>query len=110
MAGWSQKKRVAVESAFYEFLNRCYVNSKDAGRICLGECLFDGQVMFITSVFDALEKDIHKIFVLKSRQLGISTIARALSIFLLGVHPGLKGAIVFDTDNNKTSCAPRSRS
>lgn len=101
MSGWSHQKRVAVESAFYEFLKRCYVNSKDAGRICLGDSLFDGQTMFITSVFNALEADIHKIFVLKSRQLGISTIARALTIFLLGVHAGLKGSIVFDTDNNK---------
>ncbi len=99
--GWTHEKRVAVETAFYKFLNRCYVNSKDAGRICLGENLFDGQVRFITTVFDALENDIHKIFCLKSRQLGISTIARALGIFLLGIHPGLKGAVVFDTDQNK---------
>jgi hypothetical protein len=63
--------------------------------------LFDGQIRFITATFDSLERDIHKIYVLKSRQLGISTIARALGIFLLGVHPGLKGAVVFDTDQNK---------
>lgn len=99
--GWTHEKRVAVEAAFYKFLDRCYVNSKDAGRICLGENLFDGQRRFIAAVFDALERGIHKIFVLKSRQLGISTIARALGIFLLGVHPGLKGAVVFDTDQNK---------
>lgn len=101
MAGWTHEKRVAVEQAFYRFLNRCYVNSKDLGRICLGEHLYDGQIKFITTVFDALENDIHKIFVVKSRQLGISTIARALAIFLLGIHPGLKGAVVFDTDQNK---------
>jgi len=101
MAGWTHKKRVAVERAFYAFLDRCYINSKDAGRICLGEYLYDGQRRFITEVFDALEQDIHEIYVLKSRQLGISTIARALSVFMLGIHHGLKGAIVFDTDNNK---------
>lgn len=101
MAGWSRKKREAVEAAFYTYLGRAYINSKDAGRMCLGENLYDGQIRFITAVFDSLENDIHRIFVLKSRQLGLSTIARALSIFLLGVHPGLKGAIVFDTDNNK---------
>lgn len=77
------------------------MNSKDAGTIVLGEHLFDGQIQFIEGVFDALEEDIHKIYVLKSRQLGISTIARALGVFLLGVHPGLKGAVVFDTDQNK---------
>lgn len=102
MAGWANSKRVAVERAFYGYLNRCYVNSKDAGRICLGECLYEGQRQVVTQIFDALEADIHKIFILKSRQLGISTIIRALIIFLLGVHKGLKGAIIFDTDNNKS--------
>lgn len=101
MSGWTRAKRLAVEEAFYEFLGRCYVNSKDAGRICLREALFLGQVMFITQVFDALEQGIFDIYVLKSRQLGISTICRALIIFLLGIHRGLKGAIVFDTDTNK---------
>lgn len=99
--GWSSEKREAVELAFYEFLGRCYVNSKDYGRICLKDHLYDGQHRFIDTVFTALEEDIHKIYVLKSRQLGLSTIARALSTFMLGVHSGLKGAIVFDTDQNK---------
>lgn len=101
VSGWSHEKRVAVEGAFYKFLDRCFINSKNLGRCCLGENLYDGQRRFITLVFDSLEKDIHKIYVLKSRQLGLSTIARALTIFLLGVHPGLKGAVVFDTDQNK---------
>ncbi len=101
MAGWTHEKRIAVESAFYQFLNRCKVNSKDDGPIVLGECLYDGQRRFIAMVFDSFQQDIHKIFVLKSRQLGLSTIARALTMFLLGVHSGLKGAVVFDTDQNK---------
>lgn len=101
MAGWSHQKREAVEIAFYQFLNRCFINSKDLGRICLGEHLYQGQIDAITEIFDALEEDIHKIYILKSRQLGISTIIRALIIFLLGIHKGLKGAIVFDTDSNR---------
>ncbi len=99
--GWSKRKRETVEAAFYVFLDRCYINSRDVGRVCLGKALYEGQIRFITAVFDALEEDIHKIFILKSRQLGLSTIARALSMFMLGVHSGLKGAIVFDTDQNK---------
>lgn len=102
MAGWSRKKRLAVEGAFYQYLGKCYVNSKDAGRICLGEVLYDGQRRVITEIFDGLEQDIHDFYILKSRQLGISTIIRALLIFMSGVHSGLKGAIVFDTDNNKS--------
>jgi len=103
MAGWTEQKRDRVEAAFYAFLAKCYINSKDKGRICLGEHLYDGQVQFITTVFDALEEDIHQIFVLKSRQLGISTITRALMAFYLGIHDGLKGALVFDTAPHKES-------
>jgi hypothetical protein len=101
MAGWSHQKRVTVEKAFYSYLNRALVYSKDAGRICLGEHLYEGQRRLITEIFDALEADIHEIYVLKSRQLGISTVIRFLSAFLIGINPGLKGAIVFDTDFNK---------
>lgn len=101
MPGWSPEKRDRVELAFYQFLNRCYVNSKDYGRICLGESLYTGQRRAISQIFDTLEEDIHDIYILKARQLGISTIFRALTVFLLGIHKGLKGAIVFDTDNNK---------
>lgn len=101
MAGWSSEKREKVELAFYQFLNRCYVNSRDGGRICLGESIYEGQRRVISDIFDGLEEDIHIFVVLKSRQLGISTIIRALIVFLLGIFNGLKGAIVFDTDNNK---------
>lgn len=103
MAGWSHAKRVKVERNFYAFLNLCFVNSKDHGRICLGESLYDGQRSLITAIFDALENDIHKIYVLKARQLGISTIIRALMIFYVGVHNGLKGALVFDTAPHRDS-------
>ena len=101
MSGWTKAKREAVEAAFYLFLSRSFVNSKDAGRICLGESLYEGQRRAITEIFDALEQDIHEIYILKSRQLGISTLVRALTIFMIGIHPGVKGAIVFDTSENK---------
>ena len=103
MAGWSPEKRERVEFAFYQFLNRAYVNAKDhsPSRICLGEHLYMGQRSAINQIFDALEEDVHDIYILKSRQLGISTIFRVLNVFLLGIFSGLKGAIVFDTDNNK---------
>lgn len=97
MAGWSRAKRVAFEESFYRFLDNCFIFSKDYGKISLGEHLFDGQRIFIKDVLDGLENDIHRFYVLKSRQLGLSTISRALSVFYLGIHPGLKGALVFDT-------------
>lgn len=102
MAGWSHDKRVRVERAFYQFLDRCVVYSKDAGEITIGSFLYWGQRHVITQIFNALEADRHQIYVLKSRQLGISTIIRLLCIFLLGVHDALKGAVVFDTDSNRS--------
>jgi hypothetical protein len=101
MAGWTKQKRRTVEAAFYQFLNRCFVESKDDGLICLGEHLYDGQRQLITKIFDALEEDIHDIYILKSRQLGVSTLTRALISFLLGISEGVKGALVFDTNEHK---------
>jgi hypothetical protein len=101
MAGWSRQKRLTTEKAFYQFLDNAYVFSKEKGRFCVGQNLYDGQRQLITEIFDALENDIHDIYILKSRQLGISTIIRLLTTFLIGLNPGLNGAIVFDTDSNK---------
>lgn len=103
MAGWSRDKREKFEKGFYSFLNSCYINSKNTGFTCLGENLYDGQRRFITTVLDGLENDIHKFYVLKSRQLGLSTISRALSIFYIGIHRGLGGALVFDSSENRES-------
>lgn len=103
MSGWTHQKREIVEEGFYQFLDRARVYSKDAGEIILGKMLYDGQRRFVKTTFDALEEDIHKIYVLKSRQLGLSTIARMLTAFLLGFHKGLKGACVFDTTDNRNT-------
>lgn len=103
MAGWSRAKREKFEESFYSFLNSCFINSKNTGFTCLGENLYDGQRRFITTVLDGLENDIHKFYVLKSRQLGLSTISRALSIFYIGIHRGLGGCLVFDSSENRES-------
>ena len=101
-SGWSRGKRLAFEEAFYTYLDHCEINSKDHGEpIILGKHLMYGQRVFITAIFDGLEQDIHDFYCLKSRQLGITTIIRALCAFFLGVHRGLTGALVFDTNENK---------
>lgn len=102
MAGWSRQKRLAFEQAFYAYLDQAEINSKDHGEpIILGQHLMYGQRVFVTAIFDGLEQDIHDFYCLKSRQLGITTIIRALCAFFLGVHRGLTGALVFDTNENK---------
>jgi len=101
MVGWSHHKRVAFEEAFYAFLAQCRINSKNLGFVSLGDNLYYGQRRFITAILDGLENDIHKFYCLKSRQLGITTICRAFSAFYLGIHKGLSGALVFDSNENK---------
>lgn len=101
MAPWSRKKRVEFEGAFYDFLGEARVNSKDLGEIVLGDHLYRAQRTFFGSVFDGLEQDIHTFDCLKSRQLGVSTSTRALSVFWVGMHDGLAGACLFDIDTNK---------
>ncbi len=101
MAGWSHEKRVAFEEAFYAFLANCKINSKNLGFVSLGDNLYYGQKRFITAILDGLENDIHDFYCLKSRQLGITTICRAFSTFYLGIHKGLSGALVFDSNENK---------
>lgn len=101
MAGWSHEKRLAFEEAFYAFLSQCRINSKNLGFVSLGDNLYYGQRRFITAILDGLENDIHDFYCLKSRQLGITTICRAFSAFYLGIHKGLSGALVFDSNENK---------
>jgi len=101
MAGWSHQKRLAFEQAFYAFLGQTRINSKNLGFVSLGDNLYWGQRHFITKALDGLEEDKHDIYCLKSRQLGITTIARALSTFYLGIHKGLSGCLVFDSNENK---------
>lgn len=101
MHGWTRPKRVEFERSFYDFLGEARVNSKDDGEIVLGEHLYRAQTTFFGTVFDGLEQGIHIFDELKSRQLGISTSVRALSLFWQGMHDGLPGACVFDTDQNK---------
>jgi len=103
MAGWSKSKRTQYENAFRVFLSYCFINSKEKGFMCLGKDMYTSQERFITFVFDCLERDIHNIFVLKSRQLGITTIARAMTVFFLGMFRGLPGCLVFDSAENKNT-------
>lgn len=101
---WSRQKRLVFEQQFYNFLSCYYINSKDTGgRTCLGEHIYNAQRMLFNGIFDGLEEGIHDFKVLKSRQLGISAGSRALTTFWLGVHDGLPGAMVFDTDENKNA-------
>lgn len=101
MVAWTKQKALAFESSFYDFLSHCVINSKEKGQIHLGRNTYLAQKMFTNAIFTGLQSDIHDFKCLKSRQLGMSTIARAFGLFWLGVHDGLQGACVLDTDSNR---------
>lgn len=81
-------------------MNNCVIDSKEEG----GDApfvLYESQKRFLREVFDGLSNDIHTFVVLKARQLGLSTVTRALVVFWAFMHPGLKVALVYDTELNK---------
>lgn len=100
MAGWGPAKVASFKSGLAEFLSHIRIDSKDTGGRSELK-LFLAQKRFLTGIFDGLENDIHDFTCLKSRQLGVSTVSWALDLFWVGVHSGIKGAIIFDTDGNK---------
>jgi LAGLIDADG DNA endonuclease family protein len=103
---WDANRVRIVRDAFQEFLPEVIINSKETGPTRLIDRLYRAQHAFYSGVFDALEQDIHNIYVLKSRQLGLSTSIRPLIVFWAGIHDGLQGTMVYNTAFN-TSAARR---
>lgn len=99
MTAWPEAKVSAFREGFYSFCDHVIISSKD-GRVILGESFYRAQYMFFDMIFNGLREDVHDFYVLKSRQLGISTGTRALTLYWLGMHEGLRGAMVFDTAFN----------
>ena len=98
---WNPQKVAAFREAFDVFLQYVVISSKEDGQVALGGRLYDAQIRFLDAVFGALADDIHDIYVLKSRQLGLSTVSRALTVFWLGMHSGLNGAVVLDNAQHR---------
>lgn len=98
---WTPKKAAAFKRAYEQFLKNCTISSKDLGKIQLGDNIYTAQRIVLDAIWDGLGEDIHDFKVLKSRQLGISTITRTLIVFWAGMHPGFQSALVFDTDSNR---------
>jgi len=62
--------------------------------------LWTSQRRFLEAVANGLENGIHFFVVLKSRQLGLTTICLAIDIFWMALHPNIVGCIVMDNDSN----------
>jgi hypothetical protein len=85
---------------FLEFVKRCKIPSKDLpepGPISL----YEAQFRFLRELDAGITAGEFLYVVLKARQLGMSTVMLILDIFWLYTHPGLQGALVADTDENR---------
>ena len=100
------KKQKSPEwmQCFLEFLGGMTISSKelDAARpVPLLDVLYSAQYRFLQEIADGLANGVRDYKILKSRQLGISTISLALDVFWASVHDRLQGAIITDTDGNR---------
>lgn len=62
---------------------------------------YEAQLQFLRELDNGLDERQFEFVCLKARQLGITTILLALDIFWLYMHPGLQGALVADTHENR---------
>lgn len=107
-SAWTPQKVANFRAAFAKFLKCVFIDSKEkGGGYCLADGLYDAQLRLLDGIFDGLSHDIHDFKVLKSRQLGISTISEALFVFYLGITPGIQAACVFDTAGHLKSARMR---
>ena len=89
---------------FLDFIGYMTISSKEldsAKPVPLLDVLYTAQYRFLEEVAEGLDRDIHDFKILKSRQLGISTISLALDVFWASVHDKLQGALITDTDANR---------
>lgn len=84
---------------FLKYCTHVKIDSKEEGTVALK--LNGCQRYLVEEIADALDNNIHHFVILKSRQLGISTIMLALVNFWMTMHPGLQGAVITDSDENK---------
>jgi hypothetical protein len=63
--------------------------------------VWNSQKIFLKELADGLSKGIRIFYVLKARQLGLSTISLAIDIFWLSMHDNLIGALVVDSEKNR---------
>ena len=63
--------------------------------------LWDSQRRILDEITAGMEEGIRKFYVLKSRQLGSTTIFVIIALFWHAKHPNMKGAMVFDQEKTR---------
>jgi hypothetical protein len=88
--------------AFREFIGHLRIDSKELeGPQPLLDNIYESQKMFLEQIAEGLERDIHHFVCLKARQLGVSTISLAVTLFWITVHEGIQGALITKDEGDR---------
>lgn len=79
---------------FRSFLNSLSIATKEKGTIKLGRSLIGPQRWLLDQMERGFKEDQHEFYVLKSRQMGISTLLLAFDMYYAFRYPGTPGVIV----------------
>ena len=85
---------------FYRFCQQLKIETKEQGLRRMDN-LLGTQTYVMNEIAKGLEDDIHFFVILKSRQLGITTISLALDLYWHFINPGLQGTLTTDTEENR---------
>lgn len=77
---------------FRFFCSKLSIDSKETGVSPL--LLYGSQEKYLEEIIEGYQRGVRNFVILKSRQLGVSTISIALDLFWAYVNPGLQGAII----------------
>lgn len=87
--------------AFKLFLSKVKIATKNSAVGPVEITLYRAQHLFLNQLADAVRDGVRHVVVLKCRQAGISTVLLVLDLFWLYVNPGLQGAMIADTADNR---------
>lgn len=91
-------------NVFKEFIRDLRISSKEISsqdERGVKLVLWESQRRFLEFVGDGLDDGIRQFNILKSRQLGITTISLAVDLFWIAMHRNLTGALVCDSEKNR---------
>lgn len=87
--------------SFEKYARTLTIESKDEGLVRFR--LRKSQIEVLKRVTKALMEDKRQIYLLKSRQIGASTLGLALDLYWCQQHSGIHGALITDKDDNRES-------
>lgn len=91
------------QSKFLQFTCALKIDTKELGRVRLGDHLMGTQTWVLNGITQAIDDGVRNIVVLKCRQAGISTLCLALDLYWVFKFDGLAGALATHDDPSRDS-------